>query len=103
MWLPVRNVHVSERTRLGVVLQVARGKPVRRALSAAGYSVLTSNHKAILSGKKYLETARAYAATIAAEIGRRPIARELKLIETAEAWSRQTTKALRGIHEAYES
>ena len=96
-------MHVSGGTRLGVLLQVARGTPVRRALSAAGYSVATANHKSILSGKKYLETARAYAATIAAEIGRKPIARELKLIETAKGWSRQITKAIRGIHEAYES
>ena len=93
------TMHVSGGTRLGVLLQVARGTPVRRALSAAGYSVATANHKSILSGKKY----RAYAATIAAEIGRKPIARELKLIETAKGWSRQITKAIRGIHEAYES
>ena len=40
-------MHVSGGTRLGVLLQVARGTPVRRALSAAGYSVATAQAEVV--------------------------------------------------------
>jgi hypothetical protein len=97
----VRNLHVSEQKRLDVVLGIAKGMSVVKALLAAGYSVTTANHKPIMSGKKYMETVRTYAATIAEQIGREPIAAELELVENAERCTNEVVEALRRIHGAY--
>src|SRR5437899_7650521 len=97
----MRNLHVSEQKRLDVVLGIAKGLSVVQALVAAGYSVTTANHKPIVSGKKYMETVRAYAETIAAKIGREPIAAELELVEHAERCTNDVVEALRRIHGAY--
>ena len=97
------TMHVGQQKRLDVLLAVARGTPVGQALVAAGYSEKVAGHKAtaILSGRAYMKTAKLYAETIAGEIGETPIARELKLVQKAERWSKEVSDAIRTIAESY--
>jgi hypothetical protein len=95
---------VNERKRLDVLLAVASGGSVVKALMSAGYSETTANHKAgrILSGRKYTDTARKYVEGIAEVIGLEAIAAERKLISNAKRWTPEIASAIRSVREKYE-
>jgi hypothetical protein len=96
-------MHVGPQKRSDIILAIAGGMAISKALEQAGYSPSTAAHKSglTLSGPEYMSILRQYCATVAGKIGREPISDELKLVENSSKWTEELTEALRKIREVY--